>query len=158
MKFNHAYMKNPPVCNHPGGGDLMTDQSFKRSCDINTILAKYKRGELVDHVNEHGGDYGDYVSAPEFHDAMNMITEATEMFEGLPADVRDYFRNDVSELLAAAADPERQDEMFELGLLPRDPSLPPAEPAPKAQEDPKGSAVEPKGETPAPKAEQAPSE
>lgn len=97
-----------------GGG--RTRQSEKDNCDINRIMAKYARTGVLEHVQRYEGRYGDFASAPEYHEACNKVLAANEMFNSLPAAVRNYFDNDPAEFLACAGDPERQDELVELGL------------------------------------------
>lgn len=137
-----------------------THQSFKAECDINTIMGKYERGQLIEHVNRYQGDYGDYTKVPQSYDeALNQVIEAKDMFMTLPAKLREKFDNDPAEFLAFVDNPENLDEMRELGLanpLPSQPGPvgPPAEPASGVDDAPKGKSKQ------APRApdEQKPSE
>ena len=51
-------------------GPLMTKQSFKEECDINTIMAQYENTGLVTHVKEHQGNYLDVAFGFDFHESM----------------------------------------------------------------------------------------
>ena len=122
-------------------GEGRTMQEFKDECDINTIMHKYTRDGLVDHVREHEGKYGDFTAVVDYHTAMNITVEAREMFMTLPADLRSEFDNDPGKFLDFANDPENEEKMREMGLLPHDavsqpeseldppPADPPANPA-----------------------------
>jgi len=71
-----------------------THQSFKDECDINNIIKKYKRTGVLTHVTSAVGQYGDYSSVPDFHEAMNIVARAQQEFELLPAALRKRFAND----------------------------------------------------------------
>lgn len=113
-------------------GNSLTQQNFKDECDINNIMARFQKTGVLDHVNKHQGDYGDYTDLPvDFADAQNLVLRAQAMFMELPARVRERFGNDAGEFLSAVEDPDRRGELEELGLLEgKEPE--PAEPAPKA--------------------------
>ena len=124
-----------PAAEDPGEGRTM--QEFKDECDINNILKKYQRSGLVDHVREFEGRYGDFTAAVDYHEAMNITIQAQEMFMTLPSAIRARFENDPGEFLAFANNPENEDELREMGLLPSPAAAQaaeqmPAEPAPAA--------------------------
>lgn len=130
----------------------MAHQSFKDECDINNIMAKYVSTGLLEHQRAHQGRYGDFCDAPSYHEAMNQVAAVTQMFDALPAPVREHFGNDPADFLAAAGDPERQQELVELGLVDNQSQIvppgtvPAAEPVvPQSQEGPL-KAQEPSGE------------
>ena len=106
-------------------GDSLTHQSFREECDIKTIMSKYQKNGLLDHVNQYKGEYGDVI-AVDFHEAMTMVTEAQQMFESLPSSIRTRFGNDPGSFLEYATNPENKKGMQELGLLP------PSQPEPEA--------------------------
>lgn len=118
-------------------GESRTHQSFKKECDINEIMRKYERQGILSHVNKYGGQYGDFVSAPDYHTAMNVMMEAEEMFGALPAKVRAKFANDPAAFLEFAQNPDNLEEMRELGLARRSESeLPdPVKPGPPPAAD-----------------------
>lgn len=98
----------------------LAKQSFKDETDINKIVARMSKGEIVDHVNRYQGDYADFIGAPDFQNAMLQIIAAQEMFDSLPAEIRARHGNDPAAFLAYVEDPENEKEMRELGLLPTD--------------------------------------
>lgn len=126
-----AYQPSEPVRVVFPETEGRTQQSFKKQCDVNTIMKQFEKTGMFEHVTEHAGSYGDYLDAPEYHAAMNAVVEAQEMFDTLPARVRKRFGNDPSDFLAFMDDPENVDEMRSLGLLlPAEPAVvSPAEPA-----------------------------
>jgi len=95
--------------------DGRTKQSMAEECDINIIMAKFERTGFVSHLAKHGGSYG-FASAVDFHDAMNVVTKAEQMFADLPAKARRRFGGDASSFLEFVQDSENLDEMVELGL------------------------------------------
>lgn len=135
-----------------------TKQAFKDECDINNIVARYKRTGAIDHFAEHGPQYGDF-TGPTFTDAMNTVTAANRMFQDLPANLRKRFENDPVQFLDFVQDPANAEEMYQLGLAdirtqpgympnrPEDPVRPEhaqGNPDPGTPDDPPG----PQGDTP----------
>ena len=97
----------------------LVQQSAMRECDVNSIMAKYRKTGLLEHVNRFQGNYGDFTEAPTYHDAFNKLVEAQEMFQSLPAHVRDKFANDPGLFLEYVSDDKNKAGMEELGLLPK---------------------------------------
>lgn len=97
----------------------LTKQSMAAECDINVIMAKYQRTGVVPQLVN--GVYEDVSNVTSYHDAMQTILDAQDMFMQLPAVVRKAFDNDPAMLLAAVEDPESHDMLRELGLLNGDP-------------------------------------
>jgi len=93
----------------------MTKQCFKKECDINNILAKHDKTGLISHVNKHDGNYGD-ATAVDFHEAMNTITIAEQMFAELPSSTRKRFENDIPAFLDFVQNPDNAQEMVDMGL------------------------------------------
>lgn len=111
----------------------MTRQSMKDECDINIIMRKYQKTGAVAHVREFGAFYGD-VEPVTFHEAMETIRQANEMFAALPSSVRKRFSNDPSEFLDFVSKPqENEAELRKLGLWKRTPE---PEPAPAGESGP----------------------
>lgn len=111
-----------------------TKQSFKDQCDINFIMGRYLKSGAVDHLAKHGGQYGD-VSPLSFHEAMNIVSTAEQMFNDLSSDVRKRFANDPARFLDFVQKRDSDGnlvngaEMRLLGLAP-----PLAEPEPTARD------------------------
>lgn len=122
----------------------LAQQSFKDECDINNIMARYERTGMIEHVNTYQGQYGDFIGFPDYHEAMNAVKEAENMFMTLPSSIRERFDNNPETFLAFAQDENNQDEMIRLGLIPapRPPSSMPSsvEDAPAKPVKPKATA------------------
>jgi len=112
----------------------LTKQSFKKQCDVNNIIANYRKGQLVNHINPKAGQFTDIASSVGLHDAMNVVVNAQNLFMLLPADVRKKFHNDPVALLEFAENPDNFDALVEMGLAvaPPPPEDPPAETPPAA--------------------------
>lgn len=91
-------------------------QHMRDECNINLIMRKFEKTGALDHLNTHNGDYGDYTSYNGYHDAMNIVSEANEMFASIPSKIREQFKNDPSIFLQFAQDPTNVDQMIDLGL------------------------------------------
>lgn len=124
-------------------GLSMTKQSHKEECDVNTIMLQYQKTGMIEHVRKTRGTYGDYTSAVEYHDAINEVLKAQEMFATVPAHVRKKFDNDPAEFLNFVQNPDNVEEMQKLGLVEASIDFPPLTnegPSPETpKEDPKPS-------------------
>lgn len=79
--------------------ETRTNQQFKKSCDINQILARFKQTGVIDHVAKYQPEYGE-MSSLDFEEAFNTVKQAEEMFEALPSDIRRNFHNKPENFLA----------------------------------------------------------
>ena len=151
MKFQTAYSKSlNPEIKFPETG--RTKQSEKDACDINLIMAKYVKTGHIEHQRNYAPEY-DFATSMDFHQALNLVTNANELFEALPAGTRKKFYNDPAQFLDFVQDENNLDEMIEMGLA-KHPS--PAEPlAPAAPETTK---IQPNKETNAPSVPEPPGE
>ncbi|UOF78717.1 scaffold protein [Microviridae sp.] len=118
-------------------GSGRTKQSFKDQCDINFIMARYLKSGSVNHLATHGGQYGDF-SPQTFHEAMNIVAKAEQMFADLDSGLRKRFSNDPAEFLKFVqarndgGELVNLEEMRKLGL---------ARPAPKPEPTPREARI-----------------
>lgn len=124
--------------NDPG----LTEQSHKAACDIHNIMRKAQKTGLVDHVNEYKGSYMAMPNSVDFHEHMNIIAQANEMFESVPAEIRKKFGNDPGAFVDFMQDAANYERIQEMGLDPshlptpahlQDGYVPPPEPTPPAE-------------------------
>jgi hypothetical protein len=100
----------------------LTQQEFKESCDINNILAKFSVQaqalgvELSQLMPQDQGSYGDFSQLDDFQTAQNKIAFLNDQFSNLPSDVRRKFGDDLNNFVSAISDPNRIDELGELGV------------------------------------------
>ena len=97
-------------------GEGRTKQSEKDATDINLLMAKYIKTGVIDHVNRHSGHYG-FADSVTYHDAMNTVLLAQEMFMDLPSAVRNRFEGDPGRFLDFVSDEANRAEMAEMGLI-----------------------------------------
>jgi len=95
----------------------VTKQSFSAECNINTIMAKYARTGLIEHVSKRQGNYGDFSNVQNYHDSINQVNAAHDMFYELPSALRKRFSNDPGSFIDFVSDPNNIEEMRSLGLL-----------------------------------------
>lgn len=115
-----------------------TQQQFKDKVNINSIMAKYKKTGLIDHIRSQPGTYTDLTQLPDYQTAMNTVIHAQETFSTLPSAVRARFGHDPQSLISFLADPKNDSEAVSLGLkLQKQP-----EPAPVEKTKPKKDSVE----------------
>lgn len=114
--FKSAYDRDPAQ------GILFTEtslaqQHFKDECDVNNILRKYETTGLVTHVANGTPFYGDFSSVFEYYDAQNILIEAQERFDALPASLRKRFDNNPALMLSFIENPDNREEAEKLGLI-----------------------------------------
>lgn len=100
--------------------DSLTHQSFKDECDINNIVRRSKTtGFLVDPSSVNSARVAEFKDIPSvsFIEAQAFIQDAYDMFDSLPASVRERFDNDPSELLDFIESDDNREECIRLGLL-----------------------------------------
>jgi len=101
-------------------GKSRTVQSHRESCDIPSIVAKYRRTGQLPSIRanvQQLAQYGDFTDVPTFQDAQDRIIAAHAAFDSLPAKIRDRFKNDPVALLTFLADPANRSEAISLGLI-----------------------------------------
>ncbi len=133
-----------------------TKQSHRDECDINTIMRKFEKTGMVDHLNKYGGKYGDFTMVPpDYQAAVELVRAADEMFHTIPAKVRAAFNNDAGHFLAFVSNPENLEKMREMGLtkekppeIVKDPPVMPPVVDPTVPADPVVPPVLPAGPTP----------
>ena len=105
----------------------MTKQAHKDESDINQIMAKYQRTGILAHAKNYSGEYG-FATSDSFHDSLNIIQKAQDMFDALPSAVRTKFQNDPSEFLDFVQDSKNAQELYDMGLSDMPPEPPAEEP------------------------------
>lgn len=122
-----------------------TKQSFIPECDINNIVKSYRLTGQINHMRSNAaqGVYEDLPDPLDFQQSLNIMQEARDSFDSLPAQVRKRFDYDPGQFLAFMSDPKNQDEIIKMGLAvdtrpPLAPLLAP-EPAPQAPPEPKNT-------------------
>ncbi len=95
-----------------------TKQSFKDECDINLIIDRHTKGQVNAHVNAHIAEYG-FATGDDFATCMRTVTQAQEMFDGLPSAIRNRFANSPANFLDFFNEANNQEEGEKLGLWPK---------------------------------------
>lgn len=108
----------------------MTKQEFKDQCDVNLLVAAFMRTGDASLLEKARGSYLDMTAIPaSYQDALNLVIEARNTFDLLPAAVRAQYNNDVQTFLDAAYhDP---DAVFGTKPHPAPPQDPSATPVPE---------------------------
>jgi hypothetical protein len=118
-------------------GKSLTQQQFKESADINTMMEKYsKTGQIS--VSDKEALYGDFSNVPDYIEAFNIVENAQKQFKALPSALRQELDGSPSKFLEFVADPKNTDRLVELGLAEKPPQ-PTPQPAPVAEPAPTGA-------------------
>lgn len=114
-KFKEAYKPKQRV-QISFGKHSMTKQSHAKEADINYIVKKYHKTGILEHWRKNEPEYG-FANSETFHESMNIITKAQNMFDELPSNAREYFNHSPANFLDFVNDPETNiSKMRELGL------------------------------------------
>lgn len=123
----------------------LTEQHHARACDINTIMAKYLKTGVIEHVAKWEPTFGD-VSEQDFKKSMDTVTRVESEFYELPAYVRAHYQGDPAKYLAAVVTDEGLEELQKLKppgqRYERDGS-----PEAEAPKEPQKAAEPPQGDT-----------
>lgn len=96
-------------------GDTMTKQSHKDECDVNIIVKRYQKTGVLTHLNGQIPRYDD-ATPVDLHMALNIINQASAMFDEIPATIRKQFNNDPAQFIEFVNNPANADKLVELGL------------------------------------------
>jgi len=122
----------------------ITDQSFKKSADINNIMKQYAKTGLLNEPNKAFAKYVDNTTAIPLEDAHRLVNEAKELFYQLPSSLRKQMDNDPMQLESFLRDPDNHDQLLKYGLIEK----------PKADVISSEIAPPPSADIPAPKKEE----
>lgn len=142
---NKAFSVAPRSTVDTGRG--LTEQAQAKHADVNYILKNYQKTGTLQHAKEFAGQYDD-VSTQDFTEAMNLVTEATEMFNELPSSIR-KLTGTPQGFLEFTQDPANADKLQELGLIEGNDGL-------TGEGTPSGAPVKPSEATNQPPEEQTP--
>lgn len=115
MNFRTAYGEKNPVQTF-NTEKSMAKQAMKDESDINFIMKKFQKTGIIQHQKEFQGNYGDF-AAIDYHEAMNIVVQADQMFDTVPSSVRKRFGNDPGTFLEFVTDEANHEEMRNMGLL-----------------------------------------
>lgn len=99
-------------------GDSLTQQHFKDECEIENVIRKHDSTGLISHITRGKAQYGDYSEVNEYREALDLINNADESFNGLPSEIRKIFGNNAGDFFEFATNPDNAEKMVELGLAP----------------------------------------
>lgn len=100
-------------------GKSRTVQHHRESCDIASIVAKYKKTGILPQFRSQTvpGRFDDFSDVQDYQQACNRVIAAQQAFSELPVRVRERFSHDPAELLTFLADSSNRDEAIALGLI-----------------------------------------
>ena len=99
-------------------GESLTEQCHKDSCDINNIIASSIANPML--LADPAPDrkvFRDFSSGDNYLELQNQLCEAQSTFNELPADIRDYFKNDPAKVVDFVSDEDNALQAHEMGLI-----------------------------------------
>lgn len=95
----------------------LTDQSYKKSSDINNIMKQYQKTGLLLEPNKAFAKYQDNTLAIPLETAHELVNEARALFYELPSQLRKQMDNDPLKLEDFLSNPENHDQLIKYGLI-----------------------------------------
>ncbi len=93
--------------------DGRTKQSFKDETDINKILKRAEKTGTISHLAKYEGTYGDFADFDYFEN-LQKLTRGREIFDELPAEIRNEFKNSPGKFFDYVNDPGNVDRLGKL--------------------------------------------
>ncbi len=90
--------------------DGRTKQCHADECDINKIMARFDVTGTISHVAKYEGVYADF-SDFDFHKQLGMLTRGREIFDDLPAELRQEFGQSPAAFFDYVNDPANKDKL-----------------------------------------------
>jgi phage internal scaffolding protein len=115
MAFQTPYKRNKYEGINFPSSEKRTKSEHQKDCNINEILKKYNVTGVM-RVNPEKAKYEDFSKPFDYQEAQNIIIEAEERFQALPADVRKKFDNDPLKMLETI-DNATDEELADLGFI-----------------------------------------
>jgi len=112
-----TYSSNPRPTVDCSTEPSRTIQSAKQECDINFIVAQYRKTGVMPHMAAKMPFFGDVSEVRDFRESVELVEGVARWFGKLPAKVRAAFGHDPAQLMDAMSDPSREGELRELGLV-----------------------------------------
>lgn len=124
LSFNDDGTKELVVDGHK---DIYAEiQSHADSCDVKAIIKRCTITGDTSELYKNPGFYGDIINMPNtYADVLKAAQEANNIWNKLPANVKEKFDNDVSKFYASAF---TKDWMDKLGIEFEEPSIKPIDP------------------------------
>ncbi len=91
--------------------DGRTKQCFKNECDIQKIMARAEKAGTISHLEKYQGVYADY-SEVDFFSMTQTLTRGREVFDELPAEIRQEFGQSPAKFFAFVNDPANKDDLL----------------------------------------------
>jgi len=90
--------------------DGRTKQSFKDETDINKLLQRAQKTGTISHLSKYEGVYGDFANF-DFFEAQIQLAKGREVFDALPSEIRDEFRQSPADFFEYVNDPANKDRL-----------------------------------------------
>lgn len=97
-----------------GGG---ADQSSKKQCDINNIMAHYAKTGMLPNMTTAQPQFIDNTLIPDLNTAFEITNRAIEQFKELPPNIRKLMDNNPANLEHFVRDPKNADVLIKAGIL-----------------------------------------
>ena len=111
-------------------GESRTQQHLSDGTDVNVIMRRYEQTGFIESLKQRAPMYGHFDGSADYRAHLDRVQDLDDLFQSLPSRIRAAVENDPAQLLDLVNNPERREELVELGLLPQ----------PEAEEKPEKAA------------------
>lgn len=115
MTFQTAYPENKTRVTTTNNSPSMTKQSLADSADINKIIKKYHKTNIMPDLNKLEATYGE-ITSDDLQTATQKVMDANDAFMEVPSIIRMQFNNDAGSFINYATNPDNIDQMVEWRL------------------------------------------
>ncbi len=103
---------NGPLTQVQEYNDGRTKQSFKDETDINKILHRAQKAGSFSHLQKYEGTYSDFADF-DFMEAQLQLTKGREVFDALPSELRNEFKQSPAAFFDYVNDPANAGKLRE---------------------------------------------
>ena len=115
MQVRNRFSERVPVKRSFEGAKSRTKQSMRDECNVNNIMAKYKKTGLVP-VATGQAVYADVSGEVDYLEMQRRVIAVGNIFQRLPASLRARFDHDPAKYIEFITNPANDEEAVKLGL------------------------------------------
>lgn len=128
-KFSKIDRVQPPT-----DEDDKTQQHLRDEVNINQIIAKYNKTNVITHVSKNRQRFGEFLELADHAVNLDKVAKAQQSFDQLPAQLRNQFNNSIEGFFSFIQRPENADQCVKWGIFDPPPQKIPNDGIPSAGE------------------------
>lgn len=114
--IRNKFSKPVRVLSLPKGEDR-TQQHFREEVNINQIIAKYQKTNILTHVTKNRVRFGEFLELADHAVNLDKVAKAQQSFDQLPSQLRNQFNNSIEGFFSFIQKPENKDQCIKWGIF-----------------------------------------